>query len=133
HPVFQKEYRSHPGSFQRIDKSSCLNHESYHSRRPKNRYCWKKVVMISKDSKLRSVIFQKCPHCHKGDMFKHGALSLRFADMHKTCPACGFDFVQEPSFYFGAMYFSYAIQVAVFVFVYLVLRFTIDPDTWTYV
>lgn len=89
--------------------------------------------MISKDSKLRSVIFQKCPHCHKGDMFKHGALSLRFADMHKTCPACGFDFVQEPSFYFGAMYFSYAIQVAVFVFVYLVLRFTIDPDTWTYV
>jgi uncharacterized protein (DUF983 family) len=66
-------------------------------------------------------------------MFKAPVWSPRFANMHAHCPVCGFDLVQEPSFYFGAMYFSYAFQVAVFVAVYLVLRFTINPDTWTYV
>lgn len=89
--------------------------------------------MISKETKLYSALFQKCPQCHKGDMFKHSAFSLKFGEMHKNCPVCGFDFIQEPSFYFGAMYFSYAIQVAVFVLVYLILRYTIDPGTWTYV
>lgn len=89
--------------------------------------------MIPKGTKLYSVIHQKCPHCQEGDMFKHGTLSLKFAEMHKNCPVCGFDFIQEPSFYFGAMYFSYAIQVAVFVAVYLLLKFTFDPDVWTYV
>jgi hypothetical protein len=31
------------------------------------------------------------------------------------------------------MYFSYAIQVVIFVVVYLALRFTIDPDTNAYI
>jgi len=89
--------------------------------------------MISKGSKLHAVFNQKCPSCGEGDMFKHGPVSLRFADMHDNCPKCGFDFIQEPSFYFGAMYVSYAIQVAVFVAVYVILRLTVDPGTWTYV
>lgn len=83
--------------------------------------------------KISGLIRQKCPHCQKGDVFKHPTLSLRFGDMNKNCPVCGFDFVQEPSFYFGAMYVSYAFQVAVFVLVYFVLRYTTDPGTWTYV
>lgn len=89
--------------------------------------------MSSKNSKLYSILSQKCPHCHKGNMFSRGPFSRKFMDMHDCCPECGFDFIQEPSFYFGAMYVSYAIQVAVFVAVYLVLRYTIDPGTWTYV
>ena len=90
--------------------------------------------MISKGTKLYSVIHQKCPQCQEGDMFKYGVFSTKFAQMHTNCPKCNFDFIQEPSFYFGAMYFSYAIQVAVFVAVYLVLRFTINPvSDWTYV
>lgn len=89
--------------------------------------------MIRKGNKLYSVLYQKCPNCHEGNMFSHSVWSPRFADMHKTCPVCGFDFIQEPSFYFGAMYFSYAFQVVVFVAVYLILRFTTDPGTWTYV
>ena len=66
-------------------------------------------------------------------MFKYGVLSPKFMQMHSTCPVCGFDFIQEPSFYFGAMYFSYAIQVVVFVVVYILLRYTINPGDWTYV
>jgi uncharacterized protein (DUF983 family) len=65
-------------------------------------------------------------------MFQHATMSFKFMQMNKSCPCCGFDFVQEPSFYFGAMYVSYAIQVAVFVAVYLALRITIDPASWVY-
>jgi len=88
---------------------------------------------MMKGTKLYSVMHQKCPHCQEANMFKHASLSVKFADMYDACPACGFDFIKEPSFYFGAMYFSYAFQTAVCVAVYLILRFTINPDTWTYV
>lgn len=89
--------------------------------------------MIAKSSKLYSVIHQKCPRCHEGDMFENSTFSVHFAKMHKNCPHCNLDFVREPSYYFGAMYFSYAIQVAVITAVYLALEFTIQPGTWTYV
>jgi uncharacterized protein (DUF983 family) len=89
--------------------------------------------MLKKGNKVYSVLYQKCPQCHEGNMFRYSPFSTKFAEMYEKCPVCGFDFIQEPSFYFGAMYFSYAIQVAVFVGVYLLLRFTADPDTWTYV
>jgi hypothetical protein len=34
----------------------------------------------------------------------------RFA-MHSDCPDCGVQFEREPGYFFGAMYFSYAIGV----------------------
>lgn len=89
--------------------------------------------MFSKGTKMYSILHEKCPKCHTGNMFTHSPFSRHFMEMNKTCPHCGFDLIQEPSFYFGAMYVSYAIQVAVFVAVYFALRFTTDPDTWTYV
>ncbi|MEO5976186.1 MAG: DUF983 domain-containing protein [Chryseolinea sp.] len=89
--------------------------------------------MKTRNSSLYSVAYQKCPRCHEGNMFEHAAFSTQFMKMSNNCPHCGLDLIQEPSFYFGAMYFSYAIQVAVFVAVYFSLRYTIDPNTWTYV
>ena len=88
--------------------------------------------MFAKGTKLYSVIHQKCPRCHEGDMFKYGTLNPKFFVMNKACSVCGLDFNPEPAYYFGAMYFSYAVQVAVFVGVFLVLRFTIDPPVFTY-
>ena len=85
------------------------------------------------NSTFQSILLQKCPQCHEGRMFKHHAYSNKFMKMNTTCAHCGLDFVQEPSFYFGAMYFSYAIQTVVFVLVYFILRFTVNPGTWTYV
>lgn len=89
--------------------------------------------MITKGTKLYSILYQRCPSCQEHSMFKYSAFSPKFAEMHATCPVCRFDLIQEPSFYFGAMYVSYAIQVVVFVAVYFALRYTIDPGTWTYV
>ena len=89
--------------------------------------------MFAKGTKLYSILHQKCPRCHEGDMFTYRTFSPKFMVMNKTCPVCGLDFNPEPAYYFGAMYFSYAVQVAVFVGVYLALRFTTDPSLWTYV
>lgn len=33
--------------------------------------------------------------------------------MHKECPVCKANFEPEPGFYYGAMYISYALNVAV--------------------
>jgi len=89
--------------------------------------------MFAKGTKLYSVIHQKCPRCQEGDMFKYGALNPKFSVMNHACSVCGLEFVPEPAYYIGAMYFSYAVQVAVFVGVYLVLHFTMDPSVMTYV
>lgn len=35
--------------------------------------------------------------------------------MHKNCPHCGVSFEREPGFYFGAMYITYAFNVALLV------------------
>ena len=49
-------------------------------------------------------------------MFKHKTMNLgNMLKMHRTCPICGQDLMPEPGFYFGAMYFSYAINVALMV------------------
>jgi uncharacterized protein (DUF983 family) len=90
--------------------------------------------MFAKGTKLYSILHQKCPRCQEGDMFTYRTFSPKFMVMNKACPVCGLDFNPEPAYYFGAMYFSYAVQVAVFVGVYLALRFTEeDPSLWTYV
>lgn len=65
-------------------------------------------------------------------MFRYPPYSPKFAVMNKECEVCGLEFLPEPAYYFGAMYFSYAVQVAVFVGVYIVLRYTIDPGLWVY-
>lgn len=66
--------------------------------------------LISKGSKLYSIIHLKCPRCHTGDMFYTGSFSWRRPfDMRSRCAVCGQDFEQEPGFYYGAMFISYII------------------------
>ncbi|HMJ67668.1 MAG TPA: DUF983 domain-containing protein [Cyclobacteriaceae bacterium] len=88
--------------------------------------------MFAKGTKLYSILHEKCPRCQEGNMFAYGMLSPKFSVMNKQCAVCGLDFMPEPAYYFGAMYFSYANQVAVIVGVYLLLRYTADPGLWTY-
>jgi Protein of unknown function (DUF983) len=50
--------------------------------------------------------------------------STKFADMHKNCPGCGQDLEQEPGYYYGAMYVSFAFNVAIFlVSLFILSRF----------
>jgi uncharacterized membrane-anchored protein YitT (DUF2179 family) len=45
----------------------------------------------------------------------------QFFKMPEHCPKCGQDFIIEPGFYFGAMYVSYALTIAINVAVFIAL------------
>ena len=74
---------------------------------------------ISKGSKLYSILFNKCPKCHVG---KFWASDNPFKNMFfstentcKTCDNCCLFYELETGFWYGSMYVSYAISVAVMV------------------
>lgn len=63
---------------------------------------------MNKNSRLYSVLFNKCPRCYKGDFFvSNSAFSRHFDDMHPKCPVCGLNFMPEPGFYWASMFVSY--------------------------
>lgn len=67
-------------------------------------------------------------------MFKHPLIKVfSFIQMNETCPKCGFRFEVEPGFFFGAMYISYAVSVAIFaVSGFIIYQITNDPPFWSY-
>ena len=80
--------------------------------------------MINKGSKLYSILFFKCPACQKGDFFvSHPYNLLKAGDIYKSCSVCQTKYSKEPGFYYGAMYISYAIAVAISIFFYLIFHF----------
>lgn len=60
----------------------------------------------------------KCPQCRKGKVFKYPITRIsEFKQINETCPNCNVKYESEPGFFWGAMYFSYAINVAMFIVV----------------
>jgi len=53
--------------------------------------------------------------------------------MNATCDHCEASFEPEPGFYFGAMYVSYAFTIALFIGVWMLLYFTMNPPEWVYI
>ncbi|AKD04079.1 DUF983 domain-containing protein [Pontibacter korlensis] len=70
--------------------------------------------MSQRKSMLYGVLTMKCPRCREGRMFSSPTYSTSFSDMNKSCPCCGQDLEQEVGYYYGAMYVSFAINVAIF-------------------
>lgn len=85
-----------------------------------------------KDSRFYSVLGLRCPRCHEGRLFTHRAYSSRFSEMPEKCSHCGLRFSPEPSFFTGAMYVSYALQVALVVTLYVAFRVLWDPPFEVY-
>ena len=78
--------------------------------------------MIWKETKLYSILGFKCPVCHEADFFLSHLYDLsKTGDFHANCPVCRTKFEREPGFFYGAMYVSYAIAVAMFVTVWVAL------------
>lgn len=68
-----------------------------------------------KGTKWYSIAKMKCPVCQEADFFVSHPYDLAHAgEFHANCPVCGTKFEREPGFFYGAMYVSYAIGVAVF-------------------
>ncbi|WP_299620985.1 DUF983 domain-containing protein [uncultured Tenacibaculum sp.] len=84
--------------------------------------------LLKKGSKLYSIVNHKCPRCHEGDFFTH---KLNFnpkkvIKQNETCSHCNLKYAIEPSFFFGAMYVSYAINVAIIVTTFIICKVFLD-------
>jgi hypothetical protein len=86
--------------------------------------------MIKKGSKLYSVLFFKCSACHEGDFFVSHPYNLRKAgDIYDSCKTCQTKFSKEPGFYYGAMYVSYGLAVALSISLYAIFKvLKFDPS-----
>lgn len=86
--------------------------------------------MFGKGSKLYSILFLKCPRCHEGAFLEANPYKLNnFNKVKERCPKCDVKYSIEPSFYYGSMYVSYAVGIAVAVSVYvLTLLFGLEME-----
>jgi uncharacterized protein (DUF983 family) len=90
--------------------------------------------MLKKGSKLYSILTGTCPKCHNERMYiDPNPYHLRnVLKMNEHCGHCGFKYQIEPSFFYGAMYVSYGVNVAlgivVFVVSFLMLHLSIQAS-----
>ena len=88
--------------------------------------------MLKKGSKLYSILTSSCPKCHEESMFKNKNpyILSEALSMNEACSNCGTKYKIEPSFFYGAMYVSYAVgiafAVAAFVISYVIFKAGID-------
>ena len=84
--------------------------------------------MLKKGSKLNSILTGSCPKCQNESMYKEkNMLKLsKILSMNEYCGHCGLKYQIEPSFFYGAMYVSYGLNVgigiAAFIISYVILN-----------
>ena len=84
--------------------------------------------MLKKGSKLNSILTGSCPRCQNESMYldKNPLHFSKILKMHEKCSHCDLTYQIEPSFFYGAMYVSYALNVALsvaaFVITYLFIH-----------
>jgi uncharacterized protein (DUF983 family) len=86
------------------------------------------------ETRLYSVLANKCPRCHQGNFFEtNNPYDLKkFANMNSNCSVCKEDFKRETGFYFGAAYVSYGLTVGFGIGLYLLLCVLFDVGTVGY-
>ncbi len=81
-------------------------------------------MSLKKDSLSFAIINAKCPQCRTGDMFKHKWWKVsKFTQFYQNCTVCNLRFEREPGFFYGAMFVSYAMIVAMVATVWVILYF----------
>ncbi|EDM44972.1 hypothetical protein SCB49_02589 [unidentified eubacterium SCB49] len=78
-----------------------------------------------KGTKIYSIFTGTCPVCHTGKMYKErNAYKIsKIFDMDERCSHCDTKFKIEPSFFYGAMYVSYALGIAVATATFILAHF----------
>ncbi|UBM57401.1 DUF983 domain-containing protein [Marinilongibacter aquaticus] len=66
---------------------------------------------------IKSALSWKCPRCNEGELFeaKNPYTPGKMLAMHSHCSHCGLRYEKEMGFFYGAMYVSYMINIALFV------------------
>ena len=87
-----------------------------------------KILMLKKGSKIYSILRGKCPRCHEGDFFKYTFTMNIFKvnKIEKKCSQCDLKYMIEPAFYFGALYVSYGITVAICIATFITSKIIFD-------
>ena len=75
-----------------------------------------------KGSKLYSIFTSTCPVCHIGKLYENPNpyIISDTLKMPERCSNCNTKFKIEPSFFYGAMYVSYAVGVAIAVAAFVI-------------
>ena len=75
----------------------------------------------------------KCPSCLEGDYFIHGTTinPSKFSKARETCDVCSHKFEKEPGFFYGAMYVSYGLGVALGVATFLAIYLLFPQANYT--
>lgn len=78
--------------------------------------------MLKKGSKLNSILTGSCPKCQNESMYsdKNPLHLTKVLKMNEHCSHCGLKYQIEPSFFYGAMYVSYGLNVAIGIAAFIV-------------
>jgi uncharacterized protein (DUF983 family) len=78
--------------------------------------------MLKKGSKLNSILTGSCPKCQNESMYldKNMLHLTNILKMNENCSHCGLKYQIEPSFFYGAMYVSYGLNVAIGIAAFIV-------------
>ena len=89
--------------------------------------------MLKKGSKLNSILTGTCPRCQKESMYvDQNLLHINNCiKMNEKCSHCGLRYQIEPSFFYGAMYVSYGLNVAVGIAAFIVSFIIFNSDLKT--
>lgn len=90
-------------------------------------------AMIKKGSKLYSIAHITCPQCQEGKFLVSNVYDLKnVGDVRDECDVCHLKYEREPGFFYGAMYISYALGVALFVTIWVSCKLWIPSfGAWT--
>jgi uncharacterized protein (DUF983 family) len=80
------------------------------------------LQMLKKGSKLNSILTGSCPRCQNESMYleKNPLHFSKILKMNEKCSHCGLKYQIEPSFFYGAMYVSYGLNVALSIAAFIV-------------
>ncbi len=89
--------------------------------------------MFKKGSKLYSICTGACPKCHQESMYsrKNPYALMDTLKINEKCSHCGTKYRIEPSFFFGAMYVSYAVGIAFGVAAFVISYFFFETSLKT--
>ena len=78
--------------------------------------------MLKKGSKLNSILTGTCPRCQEESMYldKNLLHIQNCIKMNEKCSHCDLHYQIEPSFFYGAMYVSYGLNIAVGIIAFII-------------
>lgn len=85
-----------------------------------------------KGTKLYSVFTGSCPVCHNESMYTSPNMynPKKTQEMHERCSHCNTKYKIEPSFFYGSMYVSYGVGIAIAMAAFVICYFLIGMSRW---